>query len=329
MTQEPTSHWTDDDALLGRFVLGAVPSADRPALDAHLAGCEQCRKAVETERLLAAGVRRLGRDQLKRSLAERLRVHPPVTHPWPRILAAAAIVVIAGGVALYSRWITLQHEQPELPDRSADSAHSGSPPAAQLPSQPEHTPPAGSPKKDARISTPKEKGSARNMEAATTGTVAEEVQQEMAGKATANTPAVTGLQGVGTPSPVEWWTGRHVTPGGQGDSLMSDLNPAAPGERGQFKSHESPAMKTRQTYVIDQRPVEDLRRLRSAPGGLSPETEILISVERRGGLVYLTLYTSPLFRQSDVATATVRESGPDSLLIEIGGTMIGAHPPGR
>ena len=60
----PDEHWTKDEELLGHFVLGKLPDAQRQALERHLQSCPECRKRVDGERLLAAGVQRAGREEV-------------------------------------------------------------------------------------------------------------------------------------------------------------------------------------------------------------------------------------------------------------------------
>jgi hypothetical protein len=124
MSDNAGIHWTDDEELLSRFVLGRISGARALGLEAHLASCERCRKAVEQERIVAAGVRRLGREELKRSIARNVH-RTPMTVPWPKILAAAAVVVIAGGVLLYDRWTALEQERTPLNDNRPASIAEG------------------------------------------------------------------------------------------------------------------------------------------------------------------------------------------------------------
>ena len=65
-------HWTLDEELLAEYVLGRLSVSQREACSRHLASCAECRKRLEDEQLLAAGVHRAGRDDLKARLRQRL-----------------------------------------------------------------------------------------------------------------------------------------------------------------------------------------------------------------------------------------------------------------
>lgn len=136
-------HWTTDDTLLAGYVLDRLSDAERETCDRHLASCPDCRRRVEEERLLAAGVRRAGRDELKSRLRQRVGVtgeqesagrlgkaretamaaragrlatppyaaEAPAAHPprkrgrgWIYAAATAACVVIVTGVGILNRW---------------------------------------------------------------------------------------------------------------------------------------------------------------------------------------------------------------------------------
>jgi hypothetical protein len=109
MSNAKNSHWTEDENLLERYVLGRLSENERMPLEAHLQGCEQCRSAVQTERTLAAGVRRYGREQLKGRLNQRIASSMRsgrTTTTWRQILSAAAVLVIAVGIGFYNGWFS-------------------------------------------------------------------------------------------------------------------------------------------------------------------------------------------------------------------------------
>lgn len=115
MNKTDNIHWTDDPELLEQFALNRTEASARAGLELHLRSCEQCRNAVEAERTLAAGVRMLGRDQLKTRLKHRLE--EPAKHiPWPRIMSAAAVIAVIVVVGVYNHWF----ESQELQQMSAD-----------------------------------------------------------------------------------------------------------------------------------------------------------------------------------------------------------------
>ena len=136
-------HWTLDEELLAEYVLGRLSDSQREACSRHLASCAECRKHLEDEQLLAAGVQRAGRADLKARLRQRLGVgelqeqavvlgkvaeeataapysrsaprqeadgsRVPVTparrgRGWIYAAATAACVVIITGVGILNRW---------------------------------------------------------------------------------------------------------------------------------------------------------------------------------------------------------------------------------
>jgi len=151
----PDEHWTTDEELLGHFVLGKLPDAQRQALERHLQSCPECRKRVDGERLLAAGVQRAGREDMKARLRERLGLgddrreareeetqygatrsayeRPPASAPpgrsaglaprrrlnraWVFAAATAACVVIVTGVGILNRWWAPQEPMFATSDR--------------------------------------------------------------------------------------------------------------------------------------------------------------------------------------------------------------------
>ncbi|MCC6398838.1 MAG: zf-HC2 domain-containing protein [Bacteroidetes bacterium] len=158
-------HWTTDEDLLGHFVLGKLPDARRQALELHLQSCPECRKRVDGERLLAAGVQRAGREDLKARLRERLGLsegsrvageeeahydvkkaayiraagsvrpdRPTVPPPrrrqnraWVFAAATAACVVIVTGVGILNRWWAPQEPLLATSDQDVTGATAPSP----------------------------------------------------------------------------------------------------------------------------------------------------------------------------------------------------------
>lgn len=110
-----SEHWAHNEELLADYVLGHVGAEQRLSLDSHLRECESCREVVASEMVLAAAAKRIGRSELKARLQKTALHQPEHGIPWPRILSAAALVVILIGVGVYNQWfITKSPTEPTI-----------------------------------------------------------------------------------------------------------------------------------------------------------------------------------------------------------------------
>src|SRR5512143_2531847 len=94
------THPFRDIEVLEQYALDRLSSSERSAIDLHCRGCEECRQLLEAELRLAAGVRRTARKQMQVRLAERISASRGREIPWPRVIAAAAMVLIVAGVGV-------------------------------------------------------------------------------------------------------------------------------------------------------------------------------------------------------------------------------------
>jgi hypothetical protein len=117
------SEWecADTRQALGVYVLGAIDPAERALVDAHVAGCPDCRDELAGLAGLPALLSRVGADEIGRiNLAEDTELPPAGEEPredfvdslvsltaarrrrhrrWQMLAAAAAVVIAAGGAA--------------------------------------------------------------------------------------------------------------------------------------------------------------------------------------------------------------------------------------
>ncbi len=116
------SHIDDQPERLEAYLLGRLTHDESNAIDAHLRGCGKCAAAVAAEQRVIAAIRRAGRDavkaQLRASLAEE-KDSSRRTTPWPRILAAAATIVILVGFGLAGRWMYTHYTNRLQPSEEA------------------------------------------------------------------------------------------------------------------------------------------------------------------------------------------------------------------
>lgn len=92
-------HWTLDPDLLEQYVLGKTPASELSELEAHLKRCSQCQQAVNKERIIVAGIKQFGRQKMKEKVQSRFEDRRSLG--WQTIMSAAAVIVIAVGVAFY------------------------------------------------------------------------------------------------------------------------------------------------------------------------------------------------------------------------------------
>ncbi|MGH2567999.1 MAG: hypothetical protein ACRDGA_06635 [Bacteroidota bacterium] len=122
MSEPRNIHWTRDPELLEQFVMHRVDKTRRTKLEAHLLQCEECQLAVWNEQRLVLGIKRVGRDELKARLKERLaatQAEPvKVSIPWVQIASAAAVIVLVAGLGIYNRWYPFVNEQPEAAEQT-------------------------------------------------------------------------------------------------------------------------------------------------------------------------------------------------------------------
>jgi len=108
MAVQTSPHWTEDEEVLDRYVLGQIDRTAKRVLDEHLESCAKCREAVRLSQELVAGIRRLGRDGLKMRLNRSLESASRPAVPWPHVISVAAVLVIAVGIAVYAFWTPLE-----------------------------------------------------------------------------------------------------------------------------------------------------------------------------------------------------------------------------
>ena len=120
MPDETGKHWTEDEDLLARFVLGNLDAREASSLEQHLAECARCADAVRAEQVIAAGLKRAGREELKQRLAQRLGQHRSYKFNWYQAAGIAAAVVLLVTVAIRDDWffgsVEKQSEYRQKPD---------------------------------------------------------------------------------------------------------------------------------------------------------------------------------------------------------------------
>ena len=115
-------HWTADEGLVERYVMGRMPSAEVAELAKHLSDCARCQEVVDAERQIVDGIRLAGRDALKRRLAQRVHNVRSSGVGWYRIAGVAAAIVFLVTIGIYNKWFLGGEAQRSEYRARADSA---------------------------------------------------------------------------------------------------------------------------------------------------------------------------------------------------------------
>jgi hypothetical protein len=121
------------EELLEQYVLGRLSPADRAAFEARLAMDPALNEALGQERAILEGVRRAGREDMKRRLAAATRWAPRPGIPWGRIAALAAMIMIVTGIALWQRWFFPAPQGEPTAEKSTAAGQTPGEPTAALP----------------------------------------------------------------------------------------------------------------------------------------------------------------------------------------------------
>jgi anti-sigma factor RsiW len=341
MTDDSGTHIASDEEILSRYALGRLDGAEREKVDRHIAGCPACMEALRREMRIAAGVRRLGRENLK----ERLRVAAgPHLSRWPRILSVAAAVTAVAGLGAYYAWF---NGGETLPPRSGES-----PPLAgrtESPGQDEGNAPAREPadkvKGDRTVGSPAQSSghlqANRNELASPASRDAENGRRGTAGAG--DIAASEAARGMPSTEPAgAFWSDGVVQRG------KAALDAAAPRpEKGAVLSQEKSAVLSKSTarkeeegrlkdalppprahYLLRQQPASALPADRERSG--KEQQNVPTRVDQRGSTTTMTMYLDSLVDEKDLKKARVEALGDDSVVVMLGGKKIlYRFPPGQ
>ena len=337
MTDDSGTHIASDEELLSRYVLGRLDPAEREAVDRHTAGCGACMEALRREMRIAAGARRLGREELKAELKRRVAAAPR-PDVWPRVLGAAAAIGIVAGLGVYYVWFagggTLTSRPgvtPPLAGRTESrSGEGGNAPAREL---------ADNVKKERKLeSSAPSPGRIQREEKASASPAIRDNEQSPA-------PTAVGVAGSeaarGTPSarPGEFWSDGVV------ERHEAALDAAAP--RGAVTAQERNAVlfesrkvkkehdrlkdalpRPQGEYLIRQQPVSALPVDRGRSG--RDQERVPTRVDQRGDTTTMTMYLDSLVGESELKKARVEAVSDDSVVVTLGGKKIlYRFPPGQ
>jgi hypothetical protein len=340
MADDRGAHIASDGELLSRYALGRLDEAERERVDRHTAGCPACMEALRREMRIAAGVRRLGREDLKAELKRRVAADPQPAG-WPRILSAAAAVGIVAGLGVYYAWFTGGGTPPPPPV--------GSPPLAGRTESPRQ----GEGNAPARELTDKVKGD-RTAESPTrlsgqlqterktpVSPASRDAKNDRGGAPAAGdiSSRVTAGEAAAMEPAGEFWS-EGVVERGEGA-----LDAGAP--RGAVTSQEKNAVlfkskvlkeeegrlkdapsRPRSQYFLRQQPASALPADRERSG--RDQQSVPTRIDQRGSTTTMTMYLDSLVDEREIKKARVEAVSDDSVVVTLGRKKIlYRFPPGQ
>jgi hypothetical protein len=331
MTDGDVTHFSSDEDLLSRYVLGRLDRAEREKIDRHASQCPECMESLRREMLVAAGARRLGRDELKSELKRRIAAGEERTR-WPRILSAAAALILVAGLGVY---YALFNGPGTLPVRT-DSMPPIAGKTGRLPEKDRNAPAAEQAQSAAREKADETSAGAgahmafkQKGPAPAVSSVPEQrrTEENELGKIAQSEPAAAAVRGGDQGA---FWS----------EGVVQQALPAA-GEassRGAVSALQDKALMLKSRDVKKESPVGDaLSRgqsrylLRQQPANTLPagrenaakdQDRVPTLVEEQGGTTTMTLYLDSLVDERELKGARVEPGRDDSVVVTVGAKKI-------
>jgi hypothetical protein len=331
MTDDSGAHIASDEELLSRYALGRLDDADREKVDRHTARCGTCMEALRREMLMAAGVRRLGREDLKAELKRRVAAE---TRPagWLRIVSAAAAIGIVAGLGVYYAWFTGGGTLPPRPGAPPPLAgrtesrgqEEGNAPARDL---------ADNVKGDKTLESPSSSGHIQADQKGLASPAHRNAENERRSAPTGGGIAASETaSGAPAAAPAgEFWSDGIVERG------EAARDAAAP--RGAVTSQEKSAVlfkgkvlkkeedrlkdalpRPQGQYLVRQQPASALPADRERYG--RDQQRVPTRVDQRGSTTTMTMYLDSLVDERDLKKARVEAVSDDSVVVTLGGKKI-------
>lgn len=331
MTDDGT-HFGTDEEILSAYVLGRLPGAEREKVDRHAASCASCAASLRREMIVAAGVRRLGREMLRADLRKRIAERDSPGH-WARITGAAAALCIVAGMGayyiLFNRGVSpaagnalsppAGETKGEIAQRQQSSARDGL--ARTGAGDKAVQAPAAVPSPALTHAEAKQKVDAGTLQMNRYNALKEETS---AGGAARGEPLAGAAQ-----APEEFWSEGIVERENETPAPAAVKKSAADESAKSllFKSDvqagaqrkDAPAA-AREEYLVRQKAASALPYDRGGSAG--NRTGIPTRVEQKGEQTTLTMYLDSLVDENEVKRARVEAIGDDSVVVTIGGKKI-------
>jgi hypothetical protein len=106
MKEKNSQHWTSDPEKVEAFVLHRIDESERVSCTTHLNQCEECRRVVQEERELVAGIRYVGRKEMKLRLKQWIQSGQGKRFDWTQAASLAAAIILMLGAVFTIRWFT-------------------------------------------------------------------------------------------------------------------------------------------------------------------------------------------------------------------------------
>jgi hypothetical protein len=106
MKKKYTQHWAVDPEKVESFVLHRMDESERVSCTTHLNQCEECRRVVQEEQELVAGIRYIGHKEMKRRLNQRIQNGQEQQFDWTQAASLAAAILLMLGAVFTIRWFT-------------------------------------------------------------------------------------------------------------------------------------------------------------------------------------------------------------------------------
>jgi hypothetical protein len=352
MEHPEKTHWTEDEDQLERFVLNRLDPVERVRLEQHLRTCEICQHAVREERKLAAGAKRLARDEMKSRIAERTGSLASRQIPWPHVLSIAAIIVVIIGLGLYNKWFLVREtrelaltEEPLLEkSESLTSKEEAQEPQRERPDvilregevgKLDQSPPVAARDKDtqsAERDVQTQSGDYRARDAISAGPEAPATRSLTEKKEIGKDDVGSGVEPALAGDYV-WVEGNILSPSEHDEVMVKrydlgremEKRAAAQAEETKVQTEELSAGS--QPVTLTQQPLSTLPAVRQQiQARLGKNTvETLIGRTHQG--LNLTLYLDEPVHETELENATIRQVSEDSLVVIVANKRIGYRLP--
>jgi hypothetical protein len=345
-------HWAENEDLLEQFVLGRLESAEVAKLEKHLQECGQCQKAVANERELVAGIRLVGRESMKRKLAQRLEQRKAHSASWYRVAGVAAGIVLLVTVGIYNRWFTGAETQIEKQDRADKIGKRLEPappasPQGQLSNAEKPLADAEGRARDAEgKKAPNLGAGAPNASAAESGKIAEaevdklkDLKASEIGLEDAGRRKMDRISSNTVPTMIasNWVEGIVISHRDQNAPAAMEMAANAKDERAVLRKEKEENLRAGkaareqtsehaiQNFVVTQKLLSELPPVQRAQQQNTSSIQALLQKNTRGTLI--TVFLDSLLTKKELEQAHVQAIREDSIILNLGNRLVGYKLP--